>query len=199
MQQTSIADALFTRSQQRVLSIFFGKPDKSYYTNEIVRIANMGRGTITRELEKMASAGLISKTPVGNQIHYQANLNCPVYDELHAIVTKTFGITDVIKQALQPIDQRIELAFVYGSIAKGTDTKESDVDIMLVGEDLSYADVMELIMPAEVILQRPINPTLYTREEFQSRLKDEQSFLKRVKEQPTLMIKGDLNDVGKPV
>jgi predicted nucleotidyltransferase len=198
MSSTSIADALFTKTQQRVLSILFGKPDRSFYTNEIVRLAGMGRGTVTRELEKLASAELVRVTRSGNQQHYQANKNNQVYNELHQIVLKTFGIADVIKQVLQPMDEQIELAFVFGSIAKGTETIESDIDLMLVGKDLNYADVIELLMPAETTLQRPINPTLYTRKEFLTRLEDEQSFLIRIKEQPKLMIKGDINDIGKP-
>lgn len=199
MNSTSIADALFTKTQQRVLSLIFGKPDQSFYTNEIVRLAGMGRGTITRELEKLTLAGLLKVTRSGNQQHYQANKNNQIYNDLHNIVIKTFGIADVIKQALQPMDKQIDIALVYGSIAKGTETNESDIDLMLVGEDLNYTEVMELLMPAETKLQRPINPTLYTRKEFQLRLEDEQSFLMRIKEQPKLMIKGEIDDFGKPV
>ena len=197
MNSISTTDALFTKTQQRVLSLLFGKPDQSFYTNEIVRLAGMGRGTITRELEKLALAELLTVTRSGNQQHYQANKNNQIYKELHSIVIKTFGVVDVIKQALQPIDEQIELAFVYGSIAKGTETIESDIDLMLVGKGLNYTDVMELLMPAETTLQRPINPTLYTRKEFQMRLEDEQSFLMRIKGQPKLMIKGENNDFGK--
>ncbi len=199
MNSITTADALFTKTQQRVLSLLFGKPDQSFYTNEIVRLAGMGRGTITRELEKLALAELLTVTRSGNQQHYQANKNNQIYNELHSIVIKTFGVVDVIKKVLQPVDKQIELAFVYGSIAKGTETIESDIDLMLVGKDLNYTDVMELLMPAEITLQRPINPTLYTREEFQMRLEDEQSFLMRIKEQAKLMIKGEINDFGKPI
>jgi len=199
MQPTSVADALFTKTQQRVLSLLFGKPDKSFYTNEIVRWANMGRGTITRELEKLVSSGLLTVSRTGNQKHYQANQNSPVFTELLGIVRKTFGIADVIKQALVSCDEKISLAFVYGSIAKGTDARDSDIDLMLVGEGLSYNDIIELLMPAEDSLQREINPTLYTPAEYQSRLDDGQSFLQRVREQPKLMIKGAVDDFGKPV
>lgn len=199
MSSISIADALFTKTQQRVLSLLFGKPEQSFYTNEIVRQAGMGRGTVTRELEKLTSAGLLTITRSGNQRHYQANKDNQIYNELHRIVIKTLGIVDVIKQMLQPMDKQIVLAFVYGSIAKGTETTGSDIDLMLIGIDLNYSDVMELLMPAETTLQRPINPTLYTVEEFQARMKDEQSFLTKIKEQPKLMIKGEINDFGKPV
>ena len=197
MQSTSIAAALFTKTQQRVLSLLFGKPDTSFYTNEIVRQANMGRGTITRELEKLASSGLLTLTRAGNQRHYQANHDSPVYKELLGIIRKTSGIADVLKQALKPIDEKIELAFVYGSIAKGKETFGSDIDLMLIGRGLNYNEVIELIMPAEESLQREINPTLFTPEEYQTRLDDGQSFLQRVMEQPKIMIKGEIDDIGK--
>ncbi len=192
-----IADALFTKSQQRVISLLFGKPDASFYTNEIVRQASMGRGTITRELEKLASSGLVTVTKAGNQRHYQANQESPVYKELSGIVRKTFGIADVLKQALQPVIEKLELAFVYGSIAKGTETFDSDIDLMLIGGGLNYNEVIELLMPAEESLQREINPTLFTQKEYQNRLEDGQSFLQRVMDQPKIMIKGEIDDTGK--
>ncbi|MCP4076495.1 MAG: transcriptional regulator [Gammaproteobacteria bacterium] len=192
-----IADALFTKSQQRVLSILFSKPDAHFYTNEIVRQAGMGRGTITRELEKLASSGLVTVTKAGNQRHYQANQESPVYKELSGIVRKTFGIADVLKQALQPVIEKLELAFVYGSIAKGTETFDSDIDLMLIGGGLNYNEVIELLMPAEESLQREITPTLFTQKEYQNRLEDGQSFLQRVMDQPKIMIKGEIDDTGK--
>ncbi len=192
-----IADALFTKSQQRVLSLLFSKPDAHFYTNEIVRQAGMGRGTITRELEKLASSGLVTVTKAGNQRHYQANQESPVYKELSGIVRKTFGIADVLKQALQPVIEKLELAFVYGSIAKGTETFDSDIDLMLIGGGLNYNEVIELLMPAEESLQREINPTLFTQKEYQNRLEDGQSFLQRVMDQPKIMIKGEIDDTGK--
>lgn len=192
---TAIGDALFTKTQQRVLGLLYGKPDKSFYTNEIVRWADMGRGTIRRELDRLVSAGLLAVSREGNQHHYQANPDCPVYTELLTIVRKTFGIADVIREALKPLDKQIQLAFVYGSIAKGTDANTSDIDLMLVGEGLSYGDIMELMASLEESLQRPINPTLYNPEDFKSKLANGSSFLVRVLEQPKLMIKGVINDI----
>lgn len=192
---TAIGDALFTKTQQRVLGLLYGKPDKSFYTNEIVRWADMGRGTIRRELDRLVSAGLLVVTREGNQHHYQANPDCPIYAELLAIVRKTFGVADVIREALKPLDKQIQLAFVYGSIAKGTDANTSDIDLMLVGEGLSYGDIMELMASLEESLQRPINPTLYNPEDFKSKLDNGSSFLVRVLEQPKLMIKGVINDI----
>jgi predicted nucleotidyltransferase len=194
----SIGDALFTKTQQRVLGLLYGMPDKSFYTNEIMRWADMGRGTIRRELDRLVSAGILSVTPEGNQNHYQAKQDNPVYSELLGIVRKTFGVADVIGQALAPLNDQIDLAFIYGSIAKSTDTRTSDIDLMLVGEELHYGDVMEVLMPVEESLNRSINPTILAREEFTSRLDQNSSFLVRVMEQPKLVIKGVIDEFREP-
>lgn len=198
MQATSIGDALFTKTQQRVLGLLYGVPDKSFYTNEIMRWADMGRGTIRRELDRLVSAGILSVTPEGNQNHYQAKQDNPVYTELLGIVRKTFGVVDVIKQALKPLNAQIKLAFIYGSIAKGTDSRTSDIDLMLIGEGLNYGDVIDVLMPLEESLQRSVNPTVFTSAKFASRLDQNSSFLVRVMEQPKLVIKGVIDDFREP-
>ena len=198
MQATSIGDALFTKTQQRVLGLLYGVPDKSFYTNEIIRWADMGRGTIRRELDRLVSAGILSVTPEGNQNHYQAKQDNPVYTELLGIVRKTFGVVDVIKQALKPLNAQIKLAFIYGSIAKGTDARTSDIDLMLIGEGLNYGDVIDVLIPLDESLQRSVNPTVFTSAEFASRLDQNSSFLVRVMEQPKLVIKGVIDDFREP-
>ena len=198
MQATSIGDALFTKTQQRVLGLLYGVPDKSFYTNEIMRWADMGRGTIRRELDRLVSAGILSVTPEGNQNHYQAKQDNPVYTELLGIVRKTFGVVDVIKQALKPLNAQIKLAFIYGSIAKGTDARTSDIDLMLIGEGLNYGDVIDVLIPLDESLQRSVNPTVFTSAEFASRLDQNSSFLVRVMEQPKLVIKGVVDDFREP-
>ncbi|HED15807.1 MAG TPA: transcriptional regulator [Gammaproteobacteria bacterium] len=192
---TSIGDALFTKTQQKVLGLLFGKPDKSFYTNEIMRRAAIGRGTVSRELDRLVGAGLITVNREGNQNHYQANANNPVYTELTSIVRKTFGVADVIRDALKPLDENIDLAFIYGSIAKGGDTKSSDIDLMLVGQELSYGGVVELLMPMEDSLRRTINPTIYEKDDFIAKLNSNDSFVIRVMEQPKILIKGNENGI----
>lgn len=194
MLPTTIGDALFTKTQQRVLSLLYGKPDQSFYTNEIVRWADMGRGTVRRELDRLVAAGLLVTRREGNQLHFQANRTNPVYAELLGMVRKTFGVADVVRDALEPLDERVGLAFVFGSMAKGGDEKGSDIDLMLVGVDLVYAEVIELLIPLETFLGRPINPILYTPQAFRKKLQEENSFLLRVLEQPKLMIKGVIDD-----
>ncbi|HIE02214.1 MAG TPA: transcriptional regulator [Thiotrichaceae bacterium] len=199
MRQTiSIGDALFTKTQQKIMGLLFQKPDTTFYLNEIVRLAGIGKGTIKRELEKMTAAGLLTVKPIGNQKHYQANSSAPVYNELIAITRKTFGIADVIRQTLEPIKESIVFAFIYGSIAKATDTQKSDTDLMIiVGNDLAYADIMNLLMPAESELQRAINPSIYLLSDFNEKLQQGNSFLTRIVQQEKIIIMGSENVIRK--
>lgn len=186
-----IGDTLFTKSQQRILGLLYGKSDKSFYLNEIVRLADMGKGAIKRELEKMCAAELLTVTRQGNQNHYQANPNNPIFFELKAIVQKTFGVSDCVKSALESLLPALEMVFIYGSIAKGSEGGGSDVDVMLVGDDLSYSGVMTLLEPAETALGRQINPTLYTPKAFSERVNTNQNFITSVIQQPKIWLKGE--------
>jgi len=191
MSRSAIGDALFTKTQQRVLGLLYGKPEQSYYLNEIVRLAAVGKGSVNRELDKLCAAGLLTVSRQGNQNHYQANANNPIFNELKAITQKTFGVVDIIKAALTPLLPQLNCAFIYGSVAQGTEHAGSDIDLMLVGDDMSYSEVMELLAPAEKQLGRTINPTLYTVAEFTDRKNSHQPFITRVIEQPKLWLVGD--------
>lgn len=197
MLRTTIGNALFTKTQQRVLGLLYGKPDKSFYTNEIVRLAAMGRGTIRRELERLVSSGLLIVFHEGNQHHYRANPDNPIYHELLGIVRKTFGIVDVINNVLAPVNEQIELVFIYGSIAKGEETANSDIDLLVITDSLAYADLMTVLTDAEQSLGRPINPSIYTMEQIKNKLDQESVFLTRVMEQPKLWVKGCEDDISK--
>ncbi len=189
-------DALFTKTQQRVLGLLYGKPDETFYLNEIVRLADMGKGTIKRELEKLQAAGLVTRKRVGNQNHYQANANCPIHEELLAIVRKTFGVADVLKSALAPLDDQIDSAFVYGSIAKGHASAGSDIDLLVITESLSYADLISALRGAEQALGRVVNPTVYDMAQFKRRRQTGNAFIVRVMEQPKIWIKGAEDGIG---
>jgi len=192
---TSIGDALFTKTQQRVFGLLYGKPDRSFYTNEIVRRVNMGRGTVHRELERLVSAGLLVVTRAGNQRHYRANSENPVYHELLGIVRKTFGVADVISEVLVPVDDQMDLAFIYGSMAKGEDIASSDIDLLVVSDSLAFADLMNVLMDAEQSLGRPVNPSIYTKEQIRKKLKQKSVFLTRVMDQPKIWVKGVEDDI----
>ncbi len=195
MLPAEIGDALFTKTQQRVLSLLYGKPDKSFYANEIVRWADMGRGTVKRELDRLVSAGLLVVSREGNQLHYQANSENPIYAELVGIVRKTFGVADVLAEALAPIKDDIDIAFVYGSIAKGADTAKSDIDLFVASDTISYTELFERLKTTEETLGRIVNPTVYDIQQIRKRLKEKNAFLTRIMDQPKIWVKGSDDDL----
>lgn len=187
---SQLGNALFTTTQQNVLGILYAHPERSFYTKEILRLTGMGVATIKRELDRMVAAGILTLTKLGNQHHYQADPECPIYHELLSIVRKTFGIADVLHTALEQLSSDILLCFVYGSIAKSTDKAKSDVDLMVIGNDLSYSGLMDLLLPAEAKLGRAINPTIYTLNDFRAKLDENNSFVTRVMEQEKIIVMG---------
>ncbi len=189
-----LADALFTKVQQRVLGLLFGNPGRSFYANELIELAGSGTGAVQRELARLESSGLATVTRVGNQKHYQANPGSPVYAELRGLVLKTSGLVDVLRAALQPLKSGIENAFVYGSVAKQQDTADSDIDLMVISDTLSYAELFGALEDAAAQLGRTVNPTVYSRRELDKRLRSDNAFIKRVWSQPRLPVIGDLHD-----
>ena len=192
---SQLGDALFTTTQKRVLGLLYAQPDKSFYTNEILRKTGMGVATIKRELDRMVAAGILSMTRIGNQHHYQADSECPIYNELVGIVRKTFGIADVIKSALLSVDDQVDCAFVYGSISKGEDSSSSDIDLLVVTDSLAYADLMTVLADAEKLLARQINPSIYDAEQIRKKWQQKNSFITRVLDQPKIWIKGADDDI----
>ena len=187
----SISKALFSDSQSRVFRWVFGQPERGYHLNELRRLTGLGSASLQRELGKLATAGLVRSEKVGNLRRFQANTESPVYEELAALTRKTLGAQPLLQEALAPMKAKLDLAFVYGSIAKGTDTAKSDIDVMVVGEDLLLSDVLKLLLPVEVQLGRKINPTLYTPAEYKRRRAQKDSFLNRVLAQPVIPLIGE--------
>jgi len=189
------AEAIFTKTQQRVLSVLFGQSHRSFYTNELIGLAQSGSGAVQRELVRLEKSGLVAVHKVGNQKHYQANRDAPIFEELRSIVLKTFGVADVLRNALAPLWPLIDVAFIYGSLAKGTEHAGSDIDLMVVGSLPSNAQLLEVLLPAQTHLGRAINPTLYTVDEFAQRVRDGKSFILRLLEQPKILVKGTEHDI----
>jgi predicted nucleotidyltransferase len=190
-----VADALFTKVQQRVLGLLFGNPGRSFYANEIIALAGSGTGAVQRELARLAEAGLLTVTRVGNQKHYQANATAPVFGELQGIVMKTSGLVDILRSALEDLAQDIDAAFVFGSVAKGQDAAASDIDLLVVTDRLTYADLFAALEEAGSKLGRPVNPTVYTRKEMSKRLRQGNAFVKRVLAQPKFWVIGGDDDL----
>jgi predicted nucleotidyltransferase len=186
-----LADALFAKVQQRVLAVLFGNPRRSFYANEVIALARSGTGAVQRELRRLELSGLVTVTRVGNQKHYQANPSSPVFEEMRALVLKTVGMADVLRAALTPVSQDIRAAFVYGSIAKGQDTAASDIDLMVISDRVTHAELFAALEPATAQLGRKVAPTIYSPKELARRRKEENAFVTRVLAQPKLWLIGD--------
>jgi predicted nucleotidyltransferase len=190
----SIASSLFTDSQTRLFVWLFGQPDRSYHLSELRRLTGLGSASLQRELNRLASSGLVDTARVGNLRRFQANPQSPVFNELVGLVRKTLGMDALLREALQPLQPGLKTAWIYGSDAKQTETASSDIDLMLVGENLRLGDVLECVIPLETPLGRKINPTLYTPAEFEQRLAEPDSFVNRVLAQPLIYLIGQAND-----
>ena len=188
---SGIADALFSTTRQRVLAYLFGQPDRSFYASELIALTGSGSGAIQRELARLTQSGLTTVRRVGNQKHYQANPESPVFQELCDIVDKTVALVGPLQKALAPLEKDILAAFIYGSVAKRMDTATSDIDLMLISDTLSYAEAFSALEDTTGRLNRTINPTVYSRTEFKRRLLENNAFVKRVLSQPKLWITGN--------
>ncbi len=196
-----IAGALFSNVLQRLLALIFGHPETSFYLSEIVQTLRSGTGAVERQLARLEGCGLVSVERIGNQKHYRANRDAPIFQELYGIVQKTMGLSDPLRRALQPFAHRIKVAFVYGSIAKGTDTARSDIDLMVIGDDLIYSDLFSELEQAEKTLARPVNPTILDPSEWKRKRSEGNAFIEKVAGQPKIFVFGseaDLNDEPKP-
>jgi predicted nucleotidyltransferase len=192
---SNIGGALFTKTQQKILRLLFGQPEKSFYSKELVDRAKIGTGTVLRELEKLSEAGLLTVKKIGNQKHFQANPASPVFEELKGIVRKTFGLADPLRRALEQFKEKIKVAFIFGSVAKGSDTAGSDIDLMLISDQLTYPDLLISFSELESQLGRQINPTIYNVDEFISKMTTQNNFVVRVIEQPKIFLIGSEDDL----
>jgi predicted nucleotidyltransferase len=188
--RTGLADALFSTTQQRVLGLLFGQPGRSFYANELMALTGGGSGAVQRELARLAHSGLVTQQVIGRQKHYQANPAAPIFAELCGIATKTMGLAETLRQALASFAPRISAAFVYGSVAKRHDTASSDVDLMIVSDELTYPDLFTVLEGVTQQLGREVKPTIYSRQQWAQRVARGDSFLKRVLAQPRIWLIG---------
>jgi predicted nucleotidyltransferase len=188
-----IAEALFSKTQQRLYGLLFGHPDRTYFLRELIEKAKIGRGTVQREMEKLVASELVLVKKVGNQKHYQANKGSPVFEELASILRKTTGIVDVIADALKPLAGKIKTAFVFGSVARGSETTGSDIDLLIIGE-VNFKKIVTSLYDAQETLQREINPKVYKKEEWMQLIRKKDAFAKEVMAGQKLIVLGSLNE-----
>ncbi len=193
-----IADSLFTTVQQRVLAILFGQPQRRFQSAELIRLARSGTGAAHRELKRLSASGLISVSPIGSQKFYQANHDSPVFPELHRLVVKTVGLQVPLAEALEPFSDRIVAAFVFGSFAKGKETTRSDVDLMILANEVEYADLYQALEGTEKILHRTINPHLMAPSAWRRKMRTPKRnpFVVKVASQPKMFVLGTENELG---
>lgn len=193
-----LADFLFGPFRTRVLSALLLHPDASWHVRELARKLDVLPGSMNRELIKLAEAGILSRHRIGNQIHYRANRECPIFAELSGLLRKTSGIAKVLATALQPIADHIQCALVFGSVARGEENAHSDVDVLVLG-DAGFADVVEVLHLAQDEIQREINPVVYRTDDFRAKLASNNTWAREVVEKPKLFLIGSPDDFAKLV
>ena len=193
---SGLAGALFTPVQQRVLGLLFGQPERRFQSAELIRLADSGTGAVHRQLQRLEASGLVLATHAGNQKYYQADPKSPIFPELRGLVEKTVGIVEPVRAALEPLADRIDAAFVYGSVAKGSDRSGSDLDLLVLGDGIEYADLYAALEPAEARLSRPLHPTVMNRAEWRKKRARRDSFSDRIAAQPKLFVIGGEDDLA---
>jgi predicted nucleotidyltransferase len=173
---SGILECLFGKTRRAILTLLYGHRDESFHLRKILRLTGISPGAGQRELRRLSDAGVISRTLRDNQVIFQADARCPIHDELKGIILKTQGLADVLRFALEPLSESIEAAVVFGSIGKGAGTKDSDVDVLIIG-GVAFADVVEKLNPAQDILRREVNPCVMSEAEFRSRISKGDHFL----------------------
>jgi len=191
-----IASSLFGRTRRNILALLFGRPDEAFYLRQLARETGAGVGAVQRELAGLTRAGLITRTPRGIQVFFQADRSSPVFSEIKSLMEKTTGLADVVRSALAELDARglVAFAFLYGSVATGTHGPSSDVDLMIIG-DTKLLELIPAVREAQDRLGREINPSVYPVAELQDRLKARDHFISRVLERPKIMLIGTENEL----
>lgn len=193
---TGLADLLFGRTRGAILALLYGRADQTFYTRQIAREVAASAGAVQRELENLTKVGLVVRTSLGSQVFYQANRDAPIFSEMHSLVNKTVGIFSMLGSALRPLDDRIAVAFVYGSVARQAETAKSDIDLMVVGK-ATVDEIISHLANVEKNTGRPINPTVYSVSEFKAKIADGNHFLRAVLKGQKVFLLGDEDELGK--
>ncbi len=190
LQESLLSQTLFSKNRRAVLGLLYGHPDQAFYLRQIIRLSGGGQGAVQRELKVLSDSGIIRRTARDKQVYFQANAECPVFAELKALILKTAGMADVLKTALMPLGDRIQIAFVFGSMAGSRQKADSDVDILIVG-DVAFHEVVTALTEAQSQLAREVNPTVYSLNEFSSKLSAGHHFLGSILKKEKIFLIGD--------
>lgn len=190
----SALDALLSRTMQEVLALLLLHPDRSYYQREIAEETGMNLRGVQDTLARLVASGIISRTERGRQVFYRARQDCPIMEELTRILVKTMGVRDKLQEALQPLEEKINVAVIFGSWARGDQQPDSDIDLFIVG-DISLHEVSKALRAPAAELGREINPVVMSREELQTRLDEGEHFATRIAGSDTITVIGDANEL----
>lgn len=191
-----LVELIFGDYRRRVLALLLLQPEQSFYLREIERLTGVPAGSLHRELRSLNDAGLLVRSVSGNRVRYQADLSCPIYEELAGIFRKTAGLVDVLRDALSPLGTKVRLAFVFGSVAQGKEHATSDVDVMVIGS-VAFEGVVEALLATREKLRREVNPVVITPDGFRSKYASHDRFVARIAREPKLFVIGDAGDFGK--
>jgi len=194
-EDSRLVASLFGKARRSVLAVLYTHPDEAFYLRQLVRASGVGLGPAQRELKGLTASGIISRTVRGKQVYYQANRECPIFEELKSLMVKTAGIADVLRSALAPLADRINLAFIYGSIAGGEHKRASDIDLMVVG-DIEFGEMVAALGPVQERLNREINPTVYSRAEFAAKASAGKHFINRVLRGKLIFLIGNQDELA---
>ncbi len=195
MSNTSLMDLLFPAARQRVMALLLLQPQSSFHLRELARLTGSHAGTLAREVDKLAHAGLLLRSEQGNQVRYQANTADPLFGDLAALFRKTHGVVPALREALTPLDAQIRVALVFGSVARGTASAGSDVDVLVLGS-VGFAELAQALFPLHASLGREVNPVLYAPEEFAARVRSGDAFARDVLAKPQLFVKGGADELA---
>lgn len=196
MRRSGIMDVLVSRTKQQLLAATLLQPQRRWYLLELARHLGVRPSSLQRDLKLLTEAGILTRYQNGNRVYFQADPACPIFPELAQILTKTVGIVDILKETLEPLRNRINVAFVYGSVAVSSERSSSDIDLMVIG-DISLSEIAPVLRNAEQKLARAVNPTVYVLDEFRRRIARENHFLTSVLREEPLFVIGDQNDLAK--
>jgi len=196
--QSGLGAELFGKTRSALLALLFRNTDRSFHYREIIRSLDTGPGAVQKELAHLTAMGLIVRHRVGNQVHYQANVSSSIFPELKSLLVKTSGVAESLRQALIPLSDRISISFIYGSFAKGTETADSDVDVIIIGSG-TFSEANTALSEVQDKLGREINPSVYPVEEFVSKLSNGNHFLVSIVDEPKIFVIGSQDEFGKLV
>jgi predicted nucleotidyltransferase len=195
MRKFSLLDSLLPKIRQAVLAATVLHPDRWWYLSDLAQHLRVTPSSLQRELASLVAAGILQSRRDGNRVYYQPDPACPILPELRGLLIKTIGIADVLRDMLTPFGSKIDVAFLYGSVARGEETSASDVDLMIVG-GLRLAEAASALREAEKRLQRPVNPTLFSPQEFVQKATEGNHFVTTVLRGEKIYLIGSEHDMA---